>query len=93
MAIAPLSLPLQPKIPIQKMHNTHLHFAEPKNEPVLSYAPGSAERKALQAALADAKKAVKDIPMYINGEEVRSGDKKVKARICVVGCTTEFISD
>ena len=76
MAISPLSLPLQHKIPIQKMHNTHLHFAEPKNEPVLSYAPGSAERKALQAALADAKKAVKDIPMYINGEEVRSGDKK-----------------
>lgn len=58
------------------MQNTHLHFAEPKNEPVLNYAPGSAERKALQAALAEAKKVVKDIPMYINGQEVRSGDKK-----------------
>ncbi|HYD21967.1 MAG TPA: L-glutamate gamma-semialdehyde dehydrogenase [Flavipsychrobacter sp.] len=58
------------------MHNTHLHFVEPKNEPVLNYAPGSAERKALQAALAEAKKVVKDIPMYINGQEVRSGDKK-----------------
>ncbi len=58
------------------MQNTHLHFAEPKNEPVLNYAPGSAERKALQAALAEAKKEVKDIPMYINGQEVRSNDKK-----------------
>ncbi len=58
------------------MQNTHLHFAEPKNEPVLNYAPGSAERKALQAALAEAKKEVKDIPMYINGKEVRSNDKK-----------------
>jgi len=76
MAIAPLSLPLPPKFQIRKMHNTHLHFVEPKNEPVLNYAPGSAERKALQAALAEAKKVVKDIPMYINGQEVRSGDKK-----------------
>jgi 1-pyrroline-5-carboxylate dehydrogenase len=58
------------------MQNTHLHFAEPKNEPVLNYAPGSAERKALQAALAEAKKEVKDIPMYIDGKEVRSNNKK-----------------
>jgi 1-pyrroline-5-carboxylate dehydrogenase len=55
------------------MHNAYFHYEEPKNEPVLNYGPGSPERKALQKALADAKAEVKDIPMYINGKEVRSG--------------------
>lgn len=58
------------------MHNAYFHFAEPKNEPVLNYAPGSAERKALQAAIADLKGQNRDIPMYINGKEVRSGNAK-----------------
>jgi len=58
------------------MHNAYFHFAEPKNEPVLNYAPGSAERKALQAAIADLKGENRDIPMYINGKEVRSGNAK-----------------
>jgi len=58
------------------MHNAYFNFAEPKNEPVLSYAPGSAERKALQQAIADLKGMERDIPMYIGSEEVRSGDKK-----------------
>ncbi len=55
------------------MNNAYFDFAEPKNEAVLNYAPGSAERKALQAALKEMKSEVRDIPMYINGEEVRSG--------------------
>jgi 1-pyrroline-5-carboxylate dehydrogenase len=58
------------------MHNGYFHFQEPKNEPVLSYAPGSHERKALKKAIADMKGKMRDIPMYINGKEVRSGDKK-----------------
>jgi 1-pyrroline-5-carboxylate dehydrogenase len=45
----------------------------PVNEPVLSYAPGSAERKALKETLAQLKKETIDVPMYIGGEEVRSG--------------------
>ncbi len=56
-------------------HGTFL-FAEPKNEPVLSYAPGSPERKALKKAIADMKAQMRDIPMYINGKEVRSDNKK-----------------
>jgi 1-pyrroline-5-carboxylate dehydrogenase len=48
----------------------------PKNEPVLSYAPGSKERAALKKALADARSKVLDIPMYIGSEEVRTGNKK-----------------
>lgn len=58
------------------MNNAYFDFIEPKNEPVLSYAPKSAERIALQKALAEMKSRQCDIPMYINGEEVRSGDKK-----------------
>src|SRR5688572_19167069 len=48
----------------------------PKNEPVLSYAPGSKERQLLKKALADARAQELDIPMYIGAEEVRSGNKK-----------------
>ncbi len=55
------------------MHNGYFHYSEPKNEPVLEYAPGSAERNALQTAIKDLKSAPRDIPMYINGKEVRSG--------------------
>jgi 1-pyrroline-5-carboxylate dehydrogenase len=49
----------------------------PKNEPVLSYAPGSAERKLLKKALEAARSKEVDVPMYIGGQEIRTG-KKVK---------------
>ncbi|MFC3199063.1 L-glutamate gamma-semialdehyde dehydrogenase [Parapedobacter deserti] len=52
---------------------------QPVNEPVLSYAPGSKERKLLQQALQTALEQQRDIPMYIGGEEVRT-DKKVTIR-------------
>jgi 1-pyrroline-5-carboxylate dehydrogenase len=44
------------------------------NEPVKSYAAGSLERNELQYALKAAKEQVADIPMFIGGEEVRSGN-------------------
>ena len=43
------------------------------NEPVRSYAPGSPERAALKAKLAEVRSKVVDLPMIINGEEVRTG--------------------
>lgn len=46
------------------------------NEPVLNYAPNSAERISLKAALKEARAKVMDIPMYINGKEVRTGKTK-----------------
>ncbi len=46
----------------------------PINETVLDYAPGSKERSALKTVLADRRSRVEDIPMYIGGEEVRSGN-------------------
>ncbi len=42
------------------------------NEPVKSYAPGSPERKELQAMLKELRSRELDIPMYIGGKEVRS---------------------
>jgi 1-pyrroline-5-carboxylate dehydrogenase len=47
----------------------------PANEPVLGYAPGSKEKDLLQKALKEMKAAQADIPMYIGGEEVRTGKK------------------
>lgn len=44
----------------------------PVNEPVLSYAPGSKERKLLKEALAEARSKVIDIPMHIGGQEIRT---------------------
>ena len=47
----------------------------PVNEPIRSYAPGSAERKELQAMLQEFRGKQLDIPMYIGGAEVKSGNK------------------
>lgn len=58
------------------MNNGYFYFAEPKNEPVREYAPGSADAEHLKKAIKELKSTVRDIPMYINGEEVRTGDKK-----------------
>ncbi len=48
-----------------------------KNEPVLSYAPGSPERKELQAKLAELRAQEIDQPMIIGGKEVYT-DRKVR---------------
>jgi 1-pyrroline-5-carboxylate dehydrogenase len=47
----------------------------PVNEPIKSYAPGSTERKELQAMLKELRAKQLDIPMYIGGAEVKSGNK------------------
>lgn len=58
------------------MSTGFFHVPVPKNEPVLTYAPGTKERAALKQALADARATIVDVPMYIGAEEVRSGNKK-----------------
>jgi 1-pyrroline-5-carboxylate dehydrogenase len=45
----------------------------PVNEPVLTYAPGSAERAVLKAELARQSAETVDIPMVIDGKEVSTG--------------------
>lgn len=47
---------------------------QPHNEPVLTYAVGSPERAALKKALKQAKAKQADIPMYINGQEIRTNN-------------------
>ena len=51
-------------------------FKVPKatNEVVRSYAPGSEDAINLQKAIKEMRAEMKDIPMYINGEEVRTGN-------------------
>jgi 1-pyrroline-5-carboxylate dehydrogenase len=51
------------------------YYPAPVNEPVLSYAPGSAEKKRLKEVLVELKKEKIDVPMYIGGEEVRTNKK------------------
>ena len=59
------------------MPKGNYYIPEPNNEPVFSYAPGTSERDKLIETLAKLKKEEQDIPMYIGGEEVRTG-KKIK---------------
>ncbi|PLX22093.1 MAG: 1-pyrroline-5-carboxylate dehydrogenase [Marinilabiliales bacterium] len=54
-----------------------LYFAPPaKNEPVLTYKKGSPEREKLAKAIEWCRSHEVDVPMIINGQEVRTDDKK-----------------
>jgi 1-pyrroline-5-carboxylate dehydrogenase len=46
---------------------------EPRNEPVLSFAPHTAERKALKAELERAAAQIASLPLVIGGEHVETG--------------------
>lgn len=46
----------------------------PTNEPVLSYGPGSKEKKEVKEKLAEFKKKEIEIPIIIAGQEVKTGD-------------------
>ncbi len=45
----------------------------PRNEPVLAYAPESAERTALKAALQEMSGRTLEIPVIVGGKEIRTG--------------------
>ncbi|MDR9398615.1 MAG: L-glutamate gamma-semialdehyde dehydrogenase [Salibacter sp.] len=45
-----------------------------KNEPVVDYAPGTPEREALQKKYKELYNGNIEVPMYIGGEEVKTGD-------------------
>src|SRR5262245_38586221 len=61
------------------MIHAHVKVPHPGNEPVKAYAPGSAERAELKAALAKQSAAKLEIPLIIGGKEVRTG-KLAEAR-------------
>ncbi|HDN97875.1 MAG TPA: aldehyde dehydrogenase family protein, partial [bacterium] len=56
------------------MGNGIFKLEKPKNEPVLSYAPGSKEKNELKEKLKELKSQVIDIPLIIGGKEIRTGD-------------------
>jgi 1-pyrroline-5-carboxylate dehydrogenase len=56
------------------MPNKIAPIPSPQNEPILGYLPNSNERNALKAELGKRKAMVYDIPMFINGKEVRTND-------------------
>jgi len=55
------------------MNNAIYNFREPKNEPVLTYGPGSRERALLEEELDVQINQVVDIPLIIGGKEIRTG--------------------
>lgn len=57
------------------MSNAFFEVPVAKNEPVLSYSPGSPEKLAVKEALASLKAQAIDIPMYINGKAITTDDK------------------
>ncbi|WP_321494601.1 L-glutamate gamma-semialdehyde dehydrogenase [uncultured Desulfobacter sp.] len=62
------------------MANSIYTIPTPYNEPVKSYAPGSPERGALSAELSRQMAIQVDIPVIVNGEEIKTGD------VCNVVC-------
>ena len=52
----------------------YFYYPLPVNEPVLNYGPGSKEKEVLKKAIGELKAQEADIPMYIGGEEVRTGN-------------------
>jgi 1-pyrroline-5-carboxylate dehydrogenase len=55
------------------MHNGIASVPRAVNEPVLQYAPGSPERRRLQAKLRELQNEILEIPLIIGGKEVRTG--------------------
>ena len=51
----------------------------PENETVMSYKPGSSERKEIQSMIAEMRSKIIELPMFIGGKEVMS-TKKVEIR-------------
>lgn len=57
------------------MYDAFLKAPKATNEPVLNYAPGSPEKKALKEALKDLKGKQVDGAMVINGKKITTGEK------------------
>jgi 1-pyrroline-5-carboxylate dehydrogenase len=55
------------------MNNAYASVPEPENEPVLSYAPGSEERRDVKKRLQEMRNETVEIPAIIDGEAVKTG--------------------
>lgn len=57
------------------MNIGYFNYPLPINEPVLNYGPGSAEKKKLKEVLKELKNMQVEVPMYIGGQEIKTGKK------------------
>ncbi|MFH0801568.1 MAG: L-glutamate gamma-semialdehyde dehydrogenase [bacterium] len=55
------------------MSNAIFKIPEPQNEPVLSYAPGTPERREIKNQLEEMYRTDMEVPLFIGGKEVRTG--------------------
>ncbi|HTL37244.1 MAG TPA: L-glutamate gamma-semialdehyde dehydrogenase [Kofleriaceae bacterium] len=55
------------------MHDAVVNVPDPVNEPMYTYAPGSAEKARLKAALAEIEREVVEIPCVVGGQHVKTG--------------------
>lgn len=58
------------------MANGFFNVPAVKNEPVFTYSPGTKERRELKAAIDEARGKTIEIPMFIGGKEIKSGNLK-----------------
>ncbi len=56
------------------MTNARYHVPPPKNEPNLTYAPGTPERAALKARVAEMSASEIEIPVVVGGKAIRTGN-------------------
>ncbi len=56
------------------MSNGIFNVPVASNEPIYDYAPGTPEREALLASYKEQYASTVDVPMYIGGKEVRTGN-------------------
>src|SRR5260221_7179614 len=61
-------------MPISPLFNGQRRRAQPVNEPVRDYPPGSPERASIKARLASMAGEQVDVPLLIGGTEIRTGD-------------------
>lgn len=54
--------------------NSTVQVPYPQNEPILSYAPGTAEKEAVLVAYKKMFQEVIEVPLEINGKQIKTGD-------------------
>ncbi|MFY9516629.1 MAG: L-glutamate gamma-semialdehyde dehydrogenase [Acetomicrobium sp.] len=67
--------------------NAVFKIEKPKNEPALSYAPGTKEREELKARLVELRTQEIEIPLIIGGKDVRTG----KLGMCIIPHNKEVV--
>ena len=74
------------------MSRGNFNIPYPINEPVLTYAPGTAEREEVQAKYRQMfHQSPIDVPMYIGSEEVRTEDKRAWRRPTIISTSSGIL--